>query len=216
MKKSFFSFLIILCLQTEAQIQVYNRSLKDSTLPYFYIGVDNALEIDWKGLKPEEHSISISGGGGSITKYSESRFVVRTTTVTDECYIRISNKKGKILFKQPYNVRAIEYSQLSLGGIESGITTTKEKILSNPFLVIDCKGCYYKLRIQIVSFVLTVDINEHIAEAPGTGNQLTEKQIELIKKADDLLTIDNIRAVSPDGRNVKLPSLVIYIKKDEL
>jgi hypothetical protein len=31
-------------------------------------------------------------------------------------------------------------------------------------------------------------------------------------KAGRLVTIDNIRATGPDGRNRKLPSLVYYIK----
>lgn len=198
------------------QPRVYNRSLTDSTLPYLYIGVDNAIEIDWKGLKPEEHRISISGGGASITTHSPNKHVVRAITKTDECIISISNKKGKVVLKNIYKVRELEYSQLSLGGIQSGSITTKEKILANPFLSLECKGCYYRHGFQIVSFVLTVDVNEHIEEAPGTGNQLSERQITMVKNAGELLTIDNIRATGPDGKSRKLPSLVFYIKKDEL
>jgi GldM C-terminal domain len=210
-------FLLLLpcfSIGANAQVQVLNRSLTDSTLPYLYIGVDNAIEVEWNGLKPEEHSISISGAGGSIMKVGENRFIVRVSNVTDECVVCISNKNGKIKFKQSYKARLVEYTPLSLGEIESGATTTKENIVANPFLIFKCNGCYYNPRIQIVSFVLTVDINEQIVEVPGTGNQLSEKQITLVKKANDILTIDNIRAISPEGKNVRLPSIVIYIKKE--
>jgi hypothetical protein len=104
---------------------------------------------------------------------------------------------------------------VSLGGLRDS-TATKSRILANPYLTIGCGGCFYRYKMEILSFVLTADVKDSIIEIPAGGSILTAQQIELIKKADSLITIDNIRARTPDGRNVKLPSIVIYIKKDEL
>lgn len=182
-----------------------------------YIGADNTIEIDWEKQNPSDHLISIHGGGGSISAVGENKFIVRVNTVTDDCSIRISNKKGKTILNKAYKVRVIENIMVSLDGLRD-TTVSKSRILKNPLLTLTSRDCFYQFNIAIVSFEISVDIKDQIAVAPALGNYLTEKQIDLIKNAneDGLLTIDNIRALGADGRSRKLPSIAIYIKKEAL
>ncbi|MBS1655082.1 MAG: hypothetical protein JSU05_09565, partial [Bacteroidetes bacterium] len=73
----------------------------------------------------------------------------------------------------------------------------------------------FDLKYSVTSFSISADTDEgDVEEAPCTGNTWSDKALTMIKnlKAGKLVTIDNIRAVGPDGRNMKLPSLVYYIK----
>lgn len=217
MKLFFICILTTFSAIVNGQISIRNLSLTDSTLPYLYIGADNTIEIDWEKQNPSDHLISIHGGGGSISAVGENKFIVRVNTVTDDCSIRISNKKGKTILNKAYKVRVIENIMVSLDGLRD-TTVSKSRILKNPLLTLTSRDCFYQFNIAIVSFEISVDIKDQIAVAPALGNYLTEKQIDLIKNAneDGLLTIDNIRALGADGRSRKLPSIAIYIKKEAL
>jgi hypothetical protein len=67
----------------------------------------------------------------------------------------------------------------------------------------------------VTSFTLTADNAEgDIEEAPCTGNLWSPKAQTMIKNLAPgrTITVDDIRALGPDGRTQKLPSLVYYIK----
>jgi GldM C-terminal domain len=221
MKLFFICVLTIFSIAANGQISISNLSLTDSTLPYFYIGVDNEIKIDWKKFKPAKCRISITGGDGSLFVSEEKKYIIRVKKVTDDCGISISNKKRKTLFKKTYKVRYLKDCYISLGGLpeNSDRKQTKRDILATPFLLRYCPDSiyHYTPKFEVVSFEISVDIKDSVVTEPAKGNYLSEKQIELIKHAneDGILTIDNIRVKGTDGRSVKLPSIVIYIKKEE-
>ena len=72
----------------------------------------------------------------------------------------------------------------------------------------------FELKYTVTSFTLTADDDDgDIVEAPCQGNLWSPAATGFENlKAGRTVTIDNIRAVGPDGRNQKLPSLVYYIK----
>ncbi|MEK7227024.1 MAG: GldM family protein, partial [Bacteroidota bacterium] len=70
-------------------------------------------------------------------------------------------------------------------------------------------------KLATKSFTLTADDeNGDIQEAPCQGNTWSPKALSIIKglTAGRTVTIDNIRATGPDGKNRKIPGLVYYIK----
>ncbi len=225
---------IIICvlftaaIKTSAQINIICPRLTDSTLNYFYIGVDNPIEIVGLKISPD-HTIAISGGGITIfpadkSKYTpgtsiftagENRYIVRTNTYSDSCFIRIYKGKKEIFRKRFISI-AIPEPDLTVATIAKmyGKTISRDTLLNHPFLSATPPGCFLKDCYQVVSFILTVVIKDSVIDASVTGNQFSAKQIELIRNADksSYLTIDNIRALFPDGRARKFPSFWIIIE----
>ncbi len=201
-----------------AQVQLYTLSLTDSTKNIFYFGVDNTLKINWKGLHPAAHTVSISDDAVDMNKKNDSIYIVRLRKTGDSiCHIIIRNKKGKTVLKKSYTFRELPWCELTLGGVKSNEKTSRSQVLNNPLLRFDCGSSLYSYNMQVISFTLGIDINDSVFFEPGTGKRLTNKQMELISKADDnsTLTIDTIRVLRPDGRTFLTPSIVIYFKRED-
>jgi hypothetical protein len=135
-------------------------------------------------------------------------------SVTDDCKISVS-VDGKLAGVSQFRVRTIPRPVATVGGFESG-----DNVSAGAFKAQAGVGAYIKdfplnLKYSVVSFTLTADnADGDIDEAPCTGNLWSPKAQTMIRNLQTgrLVTIDNIRAVGPDGRNQKLPSLVYYIK----
>jgi GldM C-terminal domain len=196
-----------------AQIQVYNRSLTDSTLPYLYIGVDNAIEVDWNGLEPTEHAFSISNGGGSIMKLGGNKFIVRVTTVTDDCVIRISNKKRKTVFEKVFKVRVIYLPEATLNGHQFD-TVSKQEVLLFPVLNVIIPKSFWRHNYRIIAFEASFISNGDSIKISTQGNSFSKEQIAKARELNtgDEIYFDQIRSLSPDSRTIKLPSFWIKIK----
>ena len=104
------------------------------------------------------------------------------------------------------------------GRIET--TNGPENIPAGSFKAQGGVGAYIKdfafeLNYKVTSFSIAADTDDgDIAEAASQGNTWSSQARSIINRvhAGQTVTIDNIRAVGPDGRNRKLPSLVYYIK----
>src|SRR5688572_13631097 len=95
-------FLLAIEINTSAQIDIICPKLVDSTRNYFYIGIDNLVEVIGIKMTPE-HKITFSGEGttvfsgkestydprNSIFPEAENRYIVRTHTLSDSCFMRI-------------------------------------------------------------------------------------------------------------------------------
>jgi hypothetical protein len=207
------SLFTILSVAAYSQIKIINESLTDTTKNIFYIGVDNKISITGKDYHEATNVVRISGGGASISKESANMYIVRATTVTDQCKIWITSNKGEKISEKLFSVKPLLYPEAQLGLFRNSEEASSNEILLNPFVNISSPGCYFEYNIQIVSFDLTVAIKDSVIDASTTGNQLSAKQTELIRNADKgLLTVENIRALFPDGKTRKFPSLIIYLK----
>jgi hypothetical protein len=122
---------------------------------------------------------------------------------------------GKVAGVSQFRVRTIPDPVATVGGYASG-----DNVPAGAFKAQGGVGAYIKdfpfeLKYSVTQFTLTADTDDgDIEEAACTGNTWSPKALSLIKglKAGKLVTIDNIRAMGPDQRSRKLPSLVYYIK----
>ncbi len=210
---------IIICvlftaaIKTSAQINIICPKLIDTTLNYFYIGVDNPIKVVGKNVS-DNNIVSISGGGASLTKISANNYIVRATTITDDCRIVIIEKTGKVILKKDFKVKVIGDLVAGLDGLRD-TTLSKSRILLNPFLSITIPGCYYKMDFQIISFMSSFDIErDSIINTIATGNFLTPEQIDLVKKAESgsMITFEDLKVIGPDGRTRKLVPFLIKIQ----
>jgi gliding motility-associated protein GldM len=179
-----------------------------------YVGVDNPLTIAASGGGDDRIQVSMSGGGGAINRVASGKYIARVNSVTDNCTITVS-VDGKVAGASQFRVRTIPDPVATVGGYASG-----DNVPAGAFKAQGGVGAYIKdfpfeLQYRVTSFTLTSDTDDgDIVEANCTGNTWSAQAQGIMKglKAGKLVTIDNIRAQGPDGRNRKLPSLVYYIK----
>ena len=76
----------------EFEYEVGERSVTVSAdkMNVFYIGVDNPVSVSAAGVSSGDVRVSVSGGGGSITKVGSANYMVRVTQPTDDCRINVS------------------------------------------------------------------------------------------------------------------------------
>ena len=179
-----------------------------------YIGVDNPVSISSTSGGSEQQDVVISGGGGIIKSLGGGHYIARVNSVTDECFITVS-VKGKLAGKSQFRVRTIPKPVATVGGIESGENMTVGQFRAQTGVGAYVRDFPFELHYAVTSFTLTADNAEgDIEEAPCTGNLWSPKALTMIKNLGPgrTVTVDDIRAVGPDGRSQKLPSLVYYIK----
>ncbi len=189
-----------------------NASIALDKMNVLYIGVDNPVSIAASG-GAEQIQTSITGGGGALSG-SRGKYIARVNSITDDCKINVS-VNGKLVGAAQFRVRTIPTPVATVGGFTSG-----DNVPAGAFKAQSGVGAYIKdfpfeLSYSVTSFTLTSDTDDgDIEEAACTGNTWSPKAQTMLRnmKAGRLVTVDNIRAVGPDGTNRKLPSLVYYIK----
>jgi gliding motility-associated protein GldM len=200
--------------EVEYTVGQANASIALDKMNVLYIGVDNPVTVAASGGGDDKVAFSISGGGGSFSKAGPGKYNVRVNTQTDDCKITVS-VDGKVAGVSQFRVRTIPDPIATVGGFPSG-----EEVAAGAFKAQAGVGAYIKdfpfdLKYSVTQFTLSADSDDgYVDDAPCTGNTWSPKALSIIKslKAGKLVTIDGIRAVGPDGRSRKLPSLVYYIK----
>jgi gliding motility-associated protein GldM len=191
-----------------------NASIALDKMNVLYIGVDNPITIAASGGGDDRIAANISGGGGSIRKVGAGKYIARVSSVTDNCTITVS-VDGKTAGASQFRVRTIPTPVATIGNFESGSNVPAGAFKAQGGVAAWIKDFPFELKYSVSSFTISADNDEgDIDEAACTGNTWSPKAQQIIRslKSGRLVTIDNIRAVGPDGTNRKLPSLVYYIK----
>jgi gliding motility-associated protein GldM len=84
----------------------------------FYIGVDNPVAVSAAGISSNELSVSVSGGGGSIRKAGNSKYIVNVSQPTDDCRINVSG--GGMRDSKLFRVKRIPDPVARLGNKQDG------------------------------------------------------------------------------------------------
>jgi gliding motility-associated protein GldM len=179
-----------------------------------YMGVPNPITVAASGGGDDRIQVSISGGGGKLEKTGAGKYNAFVYSPSDDCTITVS-VDGKVAGASRFRVRTIPDPVATVGNYASG-----DNIAAGAFKAQAGVGAYVKdfpfeLQYRVTSFTLTSDTDDgDIVEARCTGNTWSAQAQGVLKglKAGKTVTIDEIRAQGPDGRNRKLPSLVYYIK----
>lgn len=198
----------------EYTVGMANASIALDEMNVLYIGYDNKVSIAASGGGDDKVNASVSGGGGTLVKVGSGKYIVKVNSVTDDCKITVS-VDNKVAGVSQFRVRTIPRPVATVGGFESG-----DNVGAGAFRAQTGVGAYIKdfplnLKYAVTSFTLTADnADGDIDEAPCTGNIWSPKAQGMIKNLAPgrMITIENIRAQGPDGRNQKLPTLVYYIK----
>ncbi|MFD2918331.1 gliding motility protein GldM [Terrimonas rubra] len=192
-----------------------NASIALDKMNVLYVGVDNPVTIAASGGGDDKVQVSISGGGGSISKVGAGKYIARVGTVTDDCRITVS-VDGKVAGASQFRVRTIPKAQAYVGGNESGASIAAGAFRAQTGVGAGIKDFPFELKYQVVSFSFSIDTDDgDVATAACQGNLFSSQAQNYIKahaKAGKTVTIDDIRVQGPDGRVSSAPSLVYYLK----
>jgi len=177
-----------------------------------YIGWPNKVRVA-AGTGDEKVQVSIVGGGGSIQKTGAGSYIASVTTPTNDCKINVTVDGKTSSFN--YRVRTIPQPVASVGGVPSNENMGAGQFRAQQGVSAAIKDFPLDLKYTVTQFTITMDDeNGDIKEAACTGNTWSPAALAIVRGATPgrMVTIDNIRATGPDGKNNKIPGLVYYIK----
>lgn len=191
-----------------------NASIALDKMNVLYIGVDNPVTIAASGGGDDKVNAVITGGGGSLTRVGNGRYIARVNSVTDDCKINVS-VDGKLAGASQFRVRTIPEAQAYVGGQPSGANVPAGAFKAQGGVGAGIKNFPFDLDYNVVSFTFTCDTDDDIVSLPNQGaafSPVVKGAINQQVKAGRMVTIDNIKVKGPDGRTTTAPSLVYYIK----
>jgi gliding motility-associated protein GldM len=215
-KPFFRSLFIIIALISSISSNAQNSvAIAPSKMNVLYIGVDNPISIAAYGTTDDKTTVSIDGGGGTVSKLSAGNYVVHVNQVTDDCTIQV-NVDGKPVGSSKFRVRALPAPMATIGGFLSGSNVSADAFKNQAGVAAYLRDSPFEVKYEIASYAFTIDTDKgDIVVATNNTpsfSQQTKQAIEQYVKPGKTITIDNILASGPDGKVRKLPSLVYYIK----
>lgn len=191
-----------------------NASIALDKMNVLYIGVDNPITIAASGGGDDKVQATISGGGGSLTRVGNGKYIARVSSVTDNARITVT-MDGKVSGASEFRVRTIPEAQAYVGGKPSGENIAAGAFKAQGGVGAGIKNFPFDLEYNVVSFTFTTDSDDDIVSIPVTGAAFSgavRNAMNQHVQAGRMVTIDDIRVKGPDGRTTKAPSLVYYIK----
>lgn len=177
-----------------------------------FIGIDNPVTIAASG-GAEQINASITNGG-SLTKVGPGKYVARVSNVGD-CSINVS-VSGKSAGSFPFRVRTIPDPVAMVGNARSGDNISASAFRSQAGVRAILENFYYDAQFRVTSFRITGDGEgfEDLMEANNSGAAWNGPAQNIVNKVrpGSFITIEDIRAVGPDGRTRKLQPLLYNIK----
>ena len=200
-------------IDVEYTVGQANASIALDKMNVLYIGVDNPVSIAASGGGDDKVQVSMSGGGGSITKVGTGKYNVRVNSVTDDAKITVS-VDGKVAGVSQFRVRTIPDPQATIGGRNSGETVNKNELAAQSAVSAWVQNFPFDLKYSVTGYTIVVDTDEDPIQVEVSGNLFTPQVQSALRKARSggLVSVENIRAMGPDGRSRKLPSIFYNVK----
>lgn len=190
-----------------------NASIALDKMNVLYIGVDNPITIAASGGGDDKVQATISGGGGSLTRVGNGKYIAKVNSQTDDCRITVS-VDGKVVGASTFRTRNIPDPVGSVGGYNSGDNVPAGAFKAQAGVAAYIKDFPFDLKYTVTQYTIAADTDDgDIVEATVQGNAWNTEAQRIVRglTPGKTVTID-LRAAGPDGRSRKLPSLVYYIK----
>lgn len=201
--------------EKEFEYEVGERSVTVSAdkMNVFYIGVDNPISVSAAGISSNELRVSVSGGGGSITKVGSANYVVRVDTPTDDCRINVSG--GGLSDSKLFRVKRIPDPVARLGNKEDGSMGNGE-FKAQPGLIAWLDNFDFDAKCDIQGFKLVrVPKRQDPIEVLNSGGRYSSDSQRIVEQAKpgDTYYFFDVKARCPgDKAGRKINSLVFNIK----
>jgi gliding motility-associated protein GldM len=192
-----------------------NASIALDKMNVLYIGVDNPVTIAASGGGDDRVNATLSGGGGSIRRVGNGKWIARVNTISDNAIINVT-VDGKQVGASQFRVRTIPDPVATVGNFSSGDNVPAGAFKAQAGVGAFIRDFPFDLKYQVVSFTMTGDGEgfDDIVEASNQGNAWGSQAQGIIRRVrpGSFITIENIRAIGPDGRTRRIPSLLYNIK----
>lgn len=176
-----------------------------------YIGYPNKVTVSAAGVGAEK--INISAPGANIQRTGNGEFIVKVSQQSDN-FIITAVGDGKTLGSAAYRVRLMPDPVASVGGKKSGEFVNAATLAAQGGVAAAIENFPLNLKYQVTSFnAVGMDEDGNVLTKPCQGNRFTQDASNMIRKmrSGDILTVEQIYCVGPDGRRIKLPSLLYNI-----
>lgn len=204
-------------LRSAGQVKIVNESLTDSTVDYFYIGVENKISIS--GISSSNYKINISSLYATLTKIAADEYIVRVNSPTDSCQLSIL-ADGKIIFARYYKVRVLPDQIITLGSFNNRDrdTATIEEILADSKLRVELPGCYFKHNVKVAAYYSTIgtEQTETVHLKPTPGDQLTSWERNRILRCSpgDMIILSNFILNNKISGDYTIPPIILRVKNN--
>jgi gliding motility-associated protein GldM len=190
-----------------------NASVALDKMNILYIGFENPVTVAATGGTDDKVTVSISGGG-MITKVGKGKYLVRVTTLSDNCIISVA-VDGKMAGTSQFRVRNIPQPTGHIGGVVSGDSVLLNSFINQAGISAGYSGFGIDVNYSVVSHTLIINNDNNIKTFNVQGPAFTtEVRQFLIKnlKPGSIVTVGNLLAIAPVGGSMKLLPLVYFIK----
>ncbi len=215
-----FLFLFAGLFQLRAQsdtLVVKTIATKITLLPersFLYLNEDNFFKIKYTG-KNKLGRMELKGG--TIEK-KDSIYNFKATTGTSAIlviYEKLKNGTEKIALTYTYKLFGREVPRVTLDGVPNDSVIDKITVLAMGRL--QCKQKYGTDKYQVVSFKIYIKNGKKFDTLSAKGYQLTpqmKRKIDSmdVKKSGGILMFENIKAIGPNGKEIDLPPLRVYMR----
>ncbi|MFN2437794.1 MAG: gliding motility protein GldM [Chitinophagaceae bacterium] len=192
-----------------------NASIALDKMNVLYIGVDNPVTIAASGGGDDRVNATLSGGGGSIRRVGSGKWIARVNTISDNAIISVT-VDGKQVGASQFRVRTIPDPVATVGNFSSGDNVPAGAFKAQAGVGAFIRDFPFDLKYTVTSFTMTGDGEgfDDIVEASNQGNAWGPQAQGIMRRVrpGSFITIENIRAIGPDGRTRKIPSLLYNIK----
>ncbi len=180
----------------------------------FYIGLDNPVSASITGVR--ENKTNVSCSGCDMSKAGTGNYIARVSA-PGEVQVNLSgtNEQGKKLtYSVPFRAKRIPDPVPKIGK-QSGGKMASGEFKAQQGLRADLEDFLFDAKFQVKGYELIVsEPGQDLQSAVNSGAKFGDRCSRLIAKAKPgtVYYFDDIRAVGPDGKTRKLPSIAFQIK----
>jgi hypothetical protein len=202
-----------LCLLTIV-VSAQTFSVAPIKMNVLYIGVDNPVTVAASTADDSKVTISVVGGGATVSKLDAGLYNVRVSTQTNECTFNVY-VDGTLTGSTKFRVRLLPHPSATVGGFTSGATISADALRKQTGVGVSVMNSPFDVNYEVLGFTLVLPGEKGaINTVECEGNVFSPKAKEYLDqyaKPGDIVTIENIRVKGPEGR-IKLPALMYNIK----
>jgi gliding motility-associated protein GldM len=195
----------------EYTVGTSNAAVALDKMNVLFIGVQNPVTVSGSG-SASQLIVNASGGGINLSG-SNGRYTATVNSETDDCTINVTTPDKKTTpFR--FRVRSIPDPSPYVGTVKSGeMAANAFKSQAGVRAIVE--NFFYETQFNVVSFRMTGDGEgfENIEEKINSGAAWNEARSIISKcRSGSFITIEDIRAVGPDGRTRKLTPMIFNLK----
>jgi hypothetical protein len=223
-KFCFLFFFFVFAIHLHAQLDTFTvKSVVSKVTVYpqrsfLYLNESNWFKIKYSG-KNRLGRMELKGG--TIDKKNDSIYNFKAETGVTAIlviYEKLKNGTEKIALTCSYKLFGREVPRVYLDGTPNDSVADQFRVIALGHL--QCKQKYGNDKYVITSFRLYIRNGNKFDTLSAKGNTLTpamKGKVDSmdVKKSGGILMFDNIKAIGPNGQEIDLPPLRIYLNEEE-